>query len=270
LLLWLLLFLAPPVPIAVYLLLLGALNRGRHPVLVPGTWDFAGVLFAASGFLLGGGPAILSLFNDRWRQTWLLNPSGPDAPNSPGSLFWLLLFFLYYALVVAAAVWLIRRQRRLTAVYNILPQTVEAVLVEVFDRLGLTPVRSGPLYFFGAAPAAAAATTGNKSAAIQAPRYPSELERAAAKPAELSGEEAGRASALEVEAFPALQHVTLCWDPADAPMRKEVENELAQRLRECPAPRNHLGAWMTVLGVSVLGITLTGGCAGAFLLLMAP
>jgi hypothetical protein len=256
--LWLLLFLAPPLPIAVYLLLLGALNRSRHSVLVPGMWDFAGVLFAASGFLACGGPVVISLLNDRWRDTWLFHPAGPNASDSAGSPFWLFLFVLYYVLVLAAAVLLLRRQRHLTAIYNTLPQTVEVALGQVFDRLGLTPVRNGPLYLFVASGAEPKSAKGNKSDDL--PHLPP------SKP----GEWTGRTPVMEVESFPAMRHVTLRWDPADWWLRKEIENELTRRLMECPAPRHELGAWLMVLGISVLGITLTGGCAGLFVLLMAP
>src|SRR5262249_2604250 len=85
-------------------------------------------------------------------------------------------------------------------------------------------------------------------------------------PAEWSG----RPATLEVEPFQALRHVTLRWDPSEWWLRQEIENELTQRLMECPAPRHELGAWLTVLGISILGITLTGGCAGLFVLMMLP
>jgi hypothetical protein len=257
---WLLLFLAPPLPIAIYLLLLGALNRGRHPVLVPGTWDFAGVLFAASGFLLCGGPVLISFLNDRWREAWLFQPSGPQTPDSAGSPFWLVLFFLYFVCILTAAAFLIRRQRRLTAIYNTIPQTVEAALGQVFDRLGLTPLRTGSLYLFVGLGEETAASKENKTESVQ-PR---------SHPPVPPGEWASRPAALEVEPFPAMRHVTLRWDPADWWMRKEIENELTQRLMECPAPRHELGAWLIVLGISILGITLTGGCAGVFVQMMAP
>ena len=35
-------------PLAIYLLIIGAINRRRRPLLVSGPWDFAGLLFAAS------------------------------------------------------------------------------------------------------------------------------------------------------------------------------------------------------------------------------
>ena len=38
-------------PLAVYCLVLGLINRRRQPLMVSAGWDFAGLLFAASGFL---------------------------------------------------------------------------------------------------------------------------------------------------------------------------------------------------------------------------
>jgi len=275
--LWLLLFLAPPLPIAVYLLLLGALNRGRHPVLVPGAWDFAGILFAASGFLLCGGPVVLSLLNDHWRQSWLMSQAGADAPNSSGTPFWMFLFLLYYVIVVLAAVYLVRRQRRLTAVYNAMPQIIEQALGQVLDRLGLNPIRSGPVYLFGSSSSVPANTKGNKPASIQTSPYQPGVARkeliqeveTAAPQLELSSVWAGQTTVLEVDAFPVMKHVTLRWDPADSLLRKEIENDLALRLVEYPAPNGSLGAWMTFLGFTILGTTLMGGCAGVFVLMAA-
>jgi hypothetical protein len=248
--LWLMLFLAPPLPIAVYLLLLGALNRSRHPILVSGTWDFVGVLFAASGFLLCGGPAVLSLLNDRWRETWLFSEPGEHAPTSPGSLFWLFLYFAYYVAVLACAAFLVRRRRRLTAVYNALPEDVEAALLQAFDRLGLHSIRTGPTYHLDPLPDVPVDKNGNKSGVIRAP--------SAASP--------GPAD-LEVESFPAMKHVSLCWEPADYRLRLEVERELAEQLGQRLSPRNDVGPWMTVLGLAILAITVVGGCAGLFLML---
>ena len=54
-------------PLTIYLFVLGLINRRRGPLLVSGPWDFAGVLFAASGFLLVVGPSILAGMGDRWR-----------------------------------------------------------------------------------------------------------------------------------------------------------------------------------------------------------
>ena len=51
-------------PLAIYCLIVSLLNRRPRPVMVSGTWDFAGVLFAVSGFLLLGGPVMLTSLSE--------------------------------------------------------------------------------------------------------------------------------------------------------------------------------------------------------------
>ncbi len=63
-------FLVFLVPVAIYCLVLHWINSRNHPVVLPGTWDFAGVLFAASMLLLLGGPAILTGLYQHWRLFW--------------------------------------------------------------------------------------------------------------------------------------------------------------------------------------------------------
>src|SRR5262249_9563822 len=103
-----------------YLLILGAINRRRHPLLVPGPWDFAGVLFAASGFLLFGGPGALSVLNDRWRDS-LVFGQNPTSSSSTESLWlwWLFLMALYFAAVLAGAGYGLSRSRNQTSIYNV-------------------------------------------------------------------------------------------------------------------------------------------------------
>src|SRR5262245_36772142 len=54
-------------PLALYFLYLAWLHQRPQPTLVPGRWDFVGVLVALSGFLLVGGPAVLTLAAMRFR-----------------------------------------------------------------------------------------------------------------------------------------------------------------------------------------------------------
>src|SRR5215210_6898917 len=88
-------------PLGLYLLLLGQLNRQPRPVFLSGTLDFVGILFAASGFLLFGGPAVLTSLNESWRQFWLL---GENTISRDGLLaqwqFWVFLSLLYFTVVV--------------------------------------------------------------------------------------------------------------------------------------------------------------------------
>jgi hypothetical protein len=137
-------------PLAVYLLLLGFLNRRRHPLLVSGVWDCVGLLFAASGFLLFGGPAILSGLNERWRMFWLFGRPGVSARSPDGGWqFWVFLSVLYFVGVVAGCAAMLWRRRRTTAVYNAESWVVERALSQACEHLGLSPVRSGNVYLFG-------------------------------------------------------------------------------------------------------------------------
>src|SRR5437764_1032979 len=63
-----LIFVAFLFPLGVYCLILGAVNRRRHPVMMSAAWDFAGLLFAASGFLAFGVPGFLSSFSEQGRR----------------------------------------------------------------------------------------------------------------------------------------------------------------------------------------------------------
>src|SRR5262245_51729153 len=70
-------------PLALYFLFLAWLHQRPQPTLMPGRWDFVGVLVALSGFLLVGGPGVLAMaamqfrfregsfaeLRDQWAQT---------------------------------------------------------------------------------------------------------------------------------------------------------------------------------------------------------
>jgi hypothetical protein len=265
-------------PLSVYLLVLGFLNRRRHPLLVSGVWDCVGLLFAASGFLLFGGPAILSGLNERWRMFWLFMRPGASAHGAEGGWqFWVFLSALYFVGVVAGCAAMLRRRRRITAVYNAEAWVVERALGQACEHLGLSPVRSGNVYLFGISLEDLAAAGGRPNiAGIQAPHHRPVLavppaEEAVAQTAEKSliGQAArgltDQAAVLEVDSFPLLCHVTLRWDPADSLVRQEVEKELAQRLQHLPAPDHDVGIWMLTLGLGLLGFTLLAGCGLAVL-----
>jgi hypothetical protein len=252
-------------PVAFYLLALGWINRRRRPVLVAGTWDLIGLLFAASGFLLFGGPAVLSSLHERWRSFWLLGEAGA------GTLweFWILLWVLYFVAVVGGVALLFWRQRRLTCVYNVEPTLVERALLEACARLGLEPARSGNLYLFGLGLDLPPGLRGPTSSGIQAPHHlPAAISAEALRPPGpeqgpsgsllASDELVGPGAILEVDAFPLMHHVSLRWDPADSPLRAELERALAQRLAACPAPKHETGAWLTLLGLFLLCCNLLG------------
>ncbi len=236
-------------PLAIYLLALGLINRHRHPLLISGVWDFIGLLFAVSGFLFFGGPAALSGLEDRWRMYWLLGQSAGESSGQEGGWpLWGILSAVYFVVVVAGAGLLLARRRRLTTIYNVTPVILEQALTEACSDLGLAPQRSGNRFVFiaaaGKAGPEAFSTLSPPTDSPEGPRPP----LAAPAPA-----------ILHLDSFPAMNHVTLRWEPANPPLRHSVETALAQRLREAAAPDSELGSWLILVGSTLLGFVAIAG-----------
>src|SRR5436305_2403505 len=107
-------------PVALYFLVLAMINRSPGPVVVSGVWDFVGVLAASSGFLLLGGPAVLTGFNENWRPLFLL--ADLDALKELGRepvAIGLFLSLGYLLLVIAGSAFVLWTRRGTTVVYNV-------------------------------------------------------------------------------------------------------------------------------------------------------
>ena len=236
-------------PFSVYLLVVGMINRRPHPILVPGTWDFVGLVFAASGFLLVGGPAVLSSGSEGWRMFWLFGSRDALRAADGSQALWPVLAAVYFALVVGGVTILLFRRRALTAVYNVEPDAFEKALARVFGTLRLNPVRSGNLFVFSSVnrlqPEAAVeaiqadspASTVEKSRAVNVPRL-------------------AQGAVLEVDPFPALRHVTLRWEPAASPLRRVVESELSRALVETRVPDHPVGDWLVLVAMALIAFNL--------------
>lgn len=242
------LFLVFLLPVAVYVLVLGLINRRDRPLVLSGVWDFAGVLFAASGMLLSVCPGILAALHGRWRLFLLLGQSryAPDL-GEEGYALWTCLSLLYFLIVVAGAVLLLRRRRQVTAVYNVRPDDLDAVLARVFDRLGLSWARAGNQVFLkpgagllqerpaGAALALAEHVTGElPDGGLHRPFVPLSSERPAL-------------AVLELEPFAAASHVTMRWRAVEPTLRQEVERELVKELSGVQTRDNVIGGWLLTL-----------------------
>ncbi len=214
-------------PLAIYLLVLGFLNRHRHPVLISGVSDGMGLLFGVSGFLLFAGPAILSTLSERLRLFWLLGKGDISAAVAEGAWsMWTFLALLYFLLIVGGSAWYLWRQRSHTAIYNTNADAIERTVLEICKERGINPMRSGDLFLFEAAPNS---DSGGEPSAI-----------------------------LEIDSFPLMHHVTLRWEPAVSPLRRIVESELRLRLSETVADDGLLGGWLLILGFILLSFDLTG------------
>jgi hypothetical protein len=255
----LLAFLAFLFPLAVYCVILAFLNRRPHPVLVSGAWDFAGVLFAASGFLLIGGPTILAGFNQRWREAWLLRRS----PALPGLSLeyrvWLGLWVLYFIALLAGSVALLWRRRRLTSVYNVEPAAFDEALARALDRLQLPWWRGGNQVLVGSRGPEGSEPECPPDQAVPAPEQDI-LEKEAyrrAVPPWTAKPRAGwvnQEAVLELDPFPALRHVTLRWSGDAGPLRKEIEGELGRALTEVWTGENPAGVWFLSIAAGLFSL----------------
>lgn len=271
-----LIFLAYLMPLGIYLLILATLNRSRHPVMVAGTWDFAGVLLAASGFLLLGGPAILSGFHEQWRVAWLLGRARFLQGLGTEWSFWLSLWIVYFLAVILGAILFLRLRRLQTAIYNIDPETLESVLRDLPQRLAVQVDRpNSDEWFFSplAVPVGHESVLGGSAHhTVGAPTGASGPHRSAvpfpgwpAGPERMTSTRRGFAR-VTVEVFRPMRHATLRWDrDGDPTLRRALENELAQALAEVPGAENPAAAWFMSLAVSIL--LLTAFAATAIILL---
>lgn len=232
-------------PVAVYCLVLGLINRRDRPLIVSGPWDFAGVLFAASGLLMYGGPALLGLMNERWRFSALLAERRSEAGFGAAFFVWLLLSVLYFMLVVGGAAFLLWCRRGQTAVYNVSTAVFDPLLARVLEGLGLSWSQTGRRLFLGHGVSrdflAEALEEANPEAlTARRPRPP----LPALEPLRTAGE-------IEVDAFPSMQHVTIYWCDLDEPLRQEIERELAFALTRVRTPSNPAAAWLLTAASSL-------------------
>jgi len=215
------------IPLAIYFLILAVLNRRPHPVMVAGTWDFAGVLLGVSGLLVLLGPGILSSFSQPWRDFWIHARNPATTRPDEGSDLWLLLAGLYFILIVAGSAYLVLRQRNATAIYNIAPAVLEEVLAEVLNGLGFSWARSGSRIF------------------LSPQISPSAKGMASAEATDI----------LTLEPFAALAHVTLRWESDEGSVREEVEAELNRALARIYTRYNPASTWFIGVAASLICLT---------------
>ncbi len=103
-------------PVAMYMLLLGAVNLSRRPLLATGVRDAATLAVALSGLVVIGPMELLFPF---------------EAAMVYGPFVWLMLLALYAMFVV---LWLLLLRPRLV-IYNITADKLRPILAEVVERL---------------------------------------------------------------------------------------------------------------------------------------
>lgn len=248
-------------PLAIYLFILGTINRRRRPLIVPGTWDFVGVLLASSGFLLGFPCALLSVFDDHWRDTILYGENPSSLAATPESLrgWWIFLMVVYFTVVVVIAGLLLWRAQRLTSIYNADLETIQTVLGRIFERLGLRPGRSGNMYYFDASRQAYPKPAEPKREEQRVQTAPDEMTTSVKVQTSPTPVAVLRNVVLEVDAFRLMWHVMLRWDPAHSGLRQEIERELDRELAETSAPFHAMSGWLTLAGCGTIILMLVIG-----------
>jgi len=256
-------------PLAVYIFILAQLNRRPHPVMVSGTWDFAGVLFALSGFLLLGGPFIMASLNQDWREFWIRSPL--RSLQGLGEQWWYLrltIWGIYFLAIAGGSIWLLRGRSRTTSIYNVTPDALDQSLERTLDRLQLVwrrtrgridirhpvladreidskedqPANSDAGYAIRGRPAVL-------DPRLSPTASPRSYDRADSNPPRTT---------VEIDPFPAMHHVTLHWSKGGGPLRKEVEEELAKSLAEVETTYNPAVMWLMSVATILLS-TVTFG-----------
>jgi hypothetical protein len=254
-------------PLALYCLFLAWLNGSRRTWIISGGWDFAGILFAVSGLLLAGGPAILTGISEDWRAFWIGSFPGRPwahlASESPTNGY-LFLGVAYIGLVVLISGVTLWRRRFTTMLYNLDAAAFEAVLAQVMEGMGLTWVRSGNLICWQqqAVPKPNAEDPRNsptRRLADTAIQLSPATSHGQSEPATVAMRDLGQTTAvtqtLRVELSPTLRYACLHWSTIDGWPRQALEAELNRHRVQLHAQENPLSFWLLLVAtLFVFGI----------------
>lgn len=209
-------------PVAVYLLILAIINRGPHPVLIRGTWDVLGLLFALSGFLFFGGPAILNGMYEQRRLAWALGHSDFLPGVGDGAwLFWLAFWLVYFGVVFFVVWWMVTARRPVTSIYNVALEPFAAALEKTLAALRIECRQAEQRLYL-------------QRDADSAP------------------------SVIDVEAFPLLHHVSLTWREDPLQLREAFEQELTHVLADTEAPEHLTWLWMLSTSICLFAVSFFG------------
>lgn len=236
-------------PVAIYCGILATINRREHPLLISGTWDTAGLLFACSGFLLVAGPAILTVFYHRVERGFLVRGGGAEVPSALMEMLahWGLYWSLYYGAVIFGSIAMLWLRRNSTVIYNIDIHSFESAFNAVLDGRRQPWIQRGKRILLGEAPSgqatAEAVAVGEPDGAFTAARSDSRSSNY------MNLEQVNPASSVTVHVFPSLYNVTLHWHRGiDPETRDEIEHELVKSFENVYTQDNPASGWL--LGVS--------------------
>ncbi len=234
-------------PVAIYCSILAAINRRAQPLMVNGSWDFAGLLFAISGFLLVTGPVIAVAFYQSSMSDFFLRGTGKDLPRSVFNVvsdriaFW----GVYYGIICGGAVALLWWRRRTTVIYNVQSDVFESVFTQVLGQLQVPWHRRGKIIYLSGGtggpegrPIAGAAVATNFQAHPVPRRDDSVMTEEATSQLTVP-------PAVTLDAFPLFWNVSLHWHGAGIEARRqEIEPALERALASINSEENPISGWL--------------------------
>ncbi|MFL5240938.1 MAG: hypothetical protein ACJ8FY_02425 [Gemmataceae bacterium] len=277
-----LVFLLCLIPVILYCLFFAWINSRERGLLVNGSWDFVGILFATSAFLIVGGPAILEGVFDRFQQAQV-RFNAPFRENLDFYI-WNGMKLIYFAGVVGVCAWVLRRRQKLTLAYNVDPESFSRQLFSILDKKGLSWLRSENSIFVKNAFGLQGSRNGlvselprtaeSKTAALaqrqradQIQRDPEESPVSQEKQFEESqpglevrGPETEACNVMiRLESSFAMRNVALHWEPANLALREQIEVDL-MRARARFAPHyNPVGFWLLCTASLLILAVFSGG-----------
>ncbi len=240
------------IPIAAYFLILAAINRRLHPIMVSGPWDAAGLLLAASGGLVFVGPAMIAFLYRR--SVSEVPPEGASMPAF-ADLFaqWWLIWLAYYVALIGGTALLLWLRRGKTMIYNIAPGDFDRMFGQLLDRLGLEWNRLGNRVSVVVNREAAKAVAMPYREAFAADA----LVAAEVAPTAALSRPAGKA-VIDIEPFHTMCHVTLHWRRHSGLVREELEAELDRALAHLAAPEHPTAGWLMGVAAFLLALIFMG------------
>lgn len=204
-------------PVSLYCLFLALLHQRRQPTMLSGSWDFAGVLVALSGFLLFGGTTLLFAFHTTARDAWLAGATLADLRygHARAGIAAFILWGLYGLLLIGGSVAMLWRRRDTLVFYNLSPAEFESILSDICLKLGLPWTRRASRYCIGYA----------------------DLDKSQ------FGADGRRKALLETSGSAAMRHVAVQWESAPPALRHELEEELGRAVADFETADSPVAGW---------------------------
>ena len=227
-------------PLALYLLFLSFLNQRQRPTLMSGPWDFTCVLLGLSGFIVLGGPMLLSTLDSAWRSYWFGgNFSRVREEWSAHSALWSRIGAGYVIALGCLIGITMNLRRKVTVIYNLDPSAIEDMLIAALDVRGLGCRRLGGGFEIGKM--------------RHNPHLVVDENALAKKPPVLFS---GPTAFVRIDRFSSLKHASLKWLEAEPLLRGEVESELDKIVSTTESPPNPAGGWFMTAAISLFFVML--------------